>query len=77
MCKAALAGDTAAAKKINDELLLLHQRLFLESNPIPTKWALALMGKIKTGIRLPLLPLDKKYHDEVKQALQKAGITEQ
>ena len=74
MCKAALSGDTALAKKLNDELMPLHIKLFLESNPIPTKWALNAMGKIKAGIRMPLLPLDKKYHAEVKDALQTAGI---
>lgn len=74
MCDAALAGNRALAEKINAELVLLHQRLFLEANPIPTKWALYNMGKIKNGIRLPLLPLDNKYHQEVKEALQNAGV---
>lgn len=74
MCTAALAGDHSLAKKINAELDLLHHRLFLESNPIPTKWALHTMGKIRSGIRLPLLPLDSKYHQEVKEAMQNAGV---
>ncbi|TAK74174.1 MAG: 4-hydroxy-tetrahydrodipicolinate synthase [Gammaproteobacteria bacterium] len=74
MCEAALAGDQALATKINAELMLLHQRLFLESNPIPTKWALYTMGKIPAGIRLPLLPLDSRYHQEVKEAMQNAGV---
>jgi 4-hydroxy-tetrahydrodipicolinate synthase len=52
----------------------LHKQLFLESNPIPTKWALQMMGKIKAGIRLPLLPLDSKYHQEVKEAMKIAGV---
>lgn len=74
MCQAALAGNLSIAKQLNDELMPLHERLFLESNPIPTKWALSAMGKIKPGIRMPLLPLDNKYHQEVKEAMQIAGI---
>ena len=75
LCAAALAGDKAYATQINDELMLLHQRLFLESNPIPTKWALKMMGKVQAGIRLPLLPLDEKYHQPLKEALQRAGVS--
>ena len=74
MCDAALTGNHALATKLNLELMGLHQQLFLESNPIPTKWALQTMGKIKSGIRLPLLPLDSKYHQEVKKAMQTAGV---
>jgi 4-hydroxy-tetrahydrodipicolinate synthase len=74
MCEAALNGNVALAQKINNELMPLHQQLFLESNPIPTKWALHTMGKIKPGIRLPLLPLDSKYHQDVKKAMQTAGV---
>jgi len=74
MCDAALAADQATAQKINAELMLLHERLFVESNPIPAKWALQTMGKIKSGIRLPLLPLDQKYHQAVKEAMQSAGV---
>lgn len=74
MCKAALAGEKEKAQALNQSLVLLHERLFVESNPIPTKWALQTMGKIKGGIRLPLLPLDNRYHDEVKEALLQAGV---
>lgn len=74
MCEAALSGQHIAAEKINEELKLLHERLFLESNPIPAKWALQHMGKIQSGIRLPLLPLDNKHHAAVKEALQSAGV---
>lgn len=74
MCEAALKGERNLAETINAELMLLHKRLFLESNPIPTKWALHTMGKIQPGIRLPLLPLDSKYHQEVKEAMQNAGV---
>ncbi|OGT34899.1 MAG: 4-hydroxy-tetrahydrodipicolinate synthase [Gammaproteobacteria bacterium RIFCSPHIGHO2_12_FULL_37_14] len=74
LCAAALSGNVALAKKINDDLMLLHKCLFLESNPIPTKWALYMMGKIDTGIRLPLLPLDEKYQEDLKLAMQQAGV---
>lgn len=74
MCEAALSGHHTQAEKFNAELMLLHKRLFLESNPIPTKWALHTMGKIQAGIRLPLLPLDNRYHEEVKEAMQNAGV---
>lgn len=74
MCRAALTGNVNEAKKLDAELALLHTRLFLESNPIPTKWALFDMGKIQQGIRLPLLPLDNQYHQPVKEAMQHAGV---
>lgn len=74
MCEAALSGNTELATKLNIELMPLHKQLFLESNPIPTKWALETMGKIQPGIRLPLLPLDKKHHDAVKEAMKNAGV---
>lgn len=74
LCKAALSGDKAQAEKINTELMPLHKRLFIESNPIPAKWALHEMGLIPPGIRLPLFPLDSKYHREVKEALQIAHV---
>ena len=74
MCQAALTGDRETAEQINSELQLLHERLFLEANPIPAKWALHQLGKIKVGIRLPLLPLDSKHHQAVKEAMQSAGV---
>jgi 4-hydroxy-tetrahydrodipicolinate synthase len=49
--------------------------LFLESNPIPVKWALAEMGLIDYGIRLPLTVLDTQYHSSLREALQQAGIS--
>ena len=74
LCKAALSGDKALAEKINAELMPLHKKLFLESNPIPIKWALHEMGLIPSGIRLPLSTLDPKFHSDVKLAMQAAGI---
>jgi 4-hydroxy-tetrahydrodipicolinate synthase len=74
MCAAGLKGDVKTAREINLKLLMLHQRLFVEANPIPAKWALAQMGLIGPGIRLPLTPLSEKCHDSVREALREAGI---
>jgi 4-hydroxy-tetrahydrodipicolinate synthase len=74
MCAAALAGDVARARTLNERLMPLHLRLFVEPNPIPAKWALARMGRIGTGIRLPLLPLSEGAQDIVAGALRDAGI---
>ena len=73
MCAAALAGDLARARACNDRLLPLHRKLFVEANPIPTKWALAEMGLIRNELRLPLLPLSPQHHDTVRTALREAG----
>jgi len=73
LCKAALTGNKALAEKLNAELMPLHIKLFLETNPVPTKWALHKMGLIPEGIRLPLLPLDAKYHAELEKALIETG----
>ena len=75
MCALALAGDRIGAAAVNKPLLLLHERLFLESNPIPVKWALAEMGLIDYGIRLPLTVLDVKFYSSVREAFQQAGIS--
>jgi 4-hydroxy-tetrahydrodipicolinate synthase len=74
MCHAALAGQMAKATQINDKLMLLHKNLFLEANPIPTKWALFEMGLIPEGIRLPLTPLDSTFHPALREAMQAAGM---
>ena len=73
MCKAALAGDIAAARACNDRLLALHRKLFVEANPIPVKWALAEMGLIENELRLPLVPLSAHHYDAVRAALREAG----
>lgn len=69
LCRAALSKDSERAREIQRRLLPLHKALFLESNPIPVKWALAEMGMISQGIRLPLLELSRCYQDEVRRAL--------
>jgi 4-hydroxy-tetrahydrodipicolinate synthase len=74
MCAAALAGDRAGAEAINQRLLALHKDLFVESNPIPVKWALHTMGRIPPGIRLPMTVLSQRHHDTVRQALHLAQI---
>ena len=73
MCRAALAGDLATARAINDRLLGLHRRLFIEANPGPAKWALAEMGRIENVLRLPLVPLSASCHEPVRAALREAG----
>ena len=74
MCAAALVGDVKKARELNLKLFPLHQRLFVEANPIPVKWALAEMGMIEYGLRLPMSPLSEKFHQSVREALQEAGI---
>jgi len=74
MCAAALAGDEARARAIDATLQALHRDLFVEANPIPVKWALAEMGLIPRGIRLPLTPLSPSYHATVRAALSQAGV---
>jgi 4-hydroxy-tetrahydrodipicolinate synthase len=73
MCAAALAGDARKAIALNQRLMGLHQKLFVEANPIPVKWALARMGRIGEGIRLPLTPLAPAHHETVTAALREAG----
>ncbi|WP_044406306.1 4-hydroxy-tetrahydrodipicolinate synthase [Thiomicrospira microaerophila] len=71
---AALAGNADLARELDAPLMEAHQKLFVEANPIPVKWALVEMGKIKSAIRLPLTPLSTDYHDVVRGALKQAGV---
>jgi 4-hydroxy-tetrahydrodipicolinate synthase len=73
MCAAALAGRLTEARSLNARLMPLHTKLFVEANPIPVKWALAEMGLIGPGVRLPLTPLAAPHHDAVRAALREAG----
>jgi 4-hydroxy-tetrahydrodipicolinate synthase len=73
MCAAALKGDVVTARAINERLLTLHAKLFVEANPIPVKWAMAEMGLIERGIRLPLTELSPPHHAAVRAALVEAG----
>ncbi len=70
----ALTGNTVAAREIDGKLSALHQAMFIESNPIPVKWALSEMGLIGSAIRLPLTPLMPENHARVRDALQQAGV---
>jgi len=74
LCAAALAGDLATARALNQRLLPLHLRLFVEANPIPVKWALQRLGRIGGGIRLPMTPLEARHHETVARALHDAGV---
>lgn len=74
LCRAAFEGRWSDALAINRRLLPLHFKLFVEANPSPAKWALQQMGRIKSGIRLPLLPLSEGYHATVRDALKQSGV---
>jgi len=74
LCAAAIAGDRETASAINDRLMPLHKKLFVEANPIPVKWALYEMGLIPPGIRLPLTFLSEPNRPVVREAMQAAGI---
>lgn len=75
MCVAAFAGELSKAREINNKLLGLHQKLFVEANPIPVKWAVQQMGLMKGGIRLPLTSLSSSQHEVLRQAMRQAGIS--
>lgn len=72
MCMRALEGDAEGARRIDDSLQPLHKALFLESNPIPVKWAVSEMGFIGKGIRLPMTVLSEAHHQAVREAMQTA-----
>jgi 4-hydroxy-tetrahydrodipicolinate synthase len=74
LCVAAMAGHVAEAVAINDKLIPLHNRLFVEPNPVPVKWALQQMGRMQGGIRLPLVPLGAASHEWLHSALRESGV---
>ena len=74
MCVAARGGNLARAREINNVLLPLHSKLFVEANPIPVKWACAELGLIPAGLRLPLTPLSAGLHDTVRDAMRHANL---
>ncbi len=74
LCEAAMKGDIARAVEINNKVMPLHAKLFVEPNPVPVKWALAEMGMMPPGLRLPLAPLGAAFHETVRGALRDAGI---
>ena len=73
LCRFASTGDVAAAKKLQFQLLPWIRAAFLESNPVPVKAAMAMLGKMENRLRLPLVPLDEKHNDAVRSALKVAG----
>lgn len=76
MVEAALASDEAGARELDERLAGLHTALFVESNPIPVKWALSRLGLIGPGIRLPLVPLAQPHEATVLAAMRRAGAIE-
>ncbi len=74
MCEAAFAGDLVRARELNNLLLPLHSKLFVEANPIPVKWACAELGLIGRGLRLPLTPLSAVHHDILREAMRHARL---
>jgi 4-hydroxy-tetrahydrodipicolinate synthase len=73
-CAAAVRGDLAAARAIDADLQPLHRDLFIEASPIPVKWAVARMGLMGNGIRLPLVELSPAHHETVLRAMKVAGL---
>ena len=76
LCALAIAGNAKQAADLQSRLLPLHRAMFIEANPIPVKWALARMGKIKSGIRLPLVGLSQPSQSVVESALKSLGVIE-
>ena len=74
LCEAALNGDAETARRLNEQLMPLHKKLFIESNPIPVKWALHEMGLIGEGLRLPMTRLSDDCQPVVREALKQCGL---
>lgn len=74
LCQLALAGKSEEAKALNDKLMPLHNAMFVESNPIPVKWAMHEMGLCGVGIRLPLTPLSEQFREPLRQVLRQCNL---
>lgn len=74
LCDMAIDGDNASCLKLQDKLMPLHELMFVESNPIPVKWAMAQMGLIHPEIRLPLTGLSAMHHQTLKETLKKLEL---
>ena len=74
LCRLASAGDSEAARAVDEKLQPLNQALFVESNPIPVKWAVCEMGLMGPHIRLPLTPFGERFHNEMREAMAGAGV---
>jgi 4-hydroxy-tetrahydrodipicolinate synthase len=75
LCDLATAGNREESERVNNLIIPIHQKMFVEANPIPVKYALQHMGLIPEGIRLPLTPLAAEFRSTVEQALVDAGVT--
>ncbi|MCZ6796868.1 MAG: dihydrodipicolinate synthase family protein, partial [Gammaproteobacteria bacterium] len=73
MCRLALEGKESEARSIDAEIADLHRLLFIESNPIPVKWAVSQMGFGEVNMRLPMTVLSEEYHEDLRQALIASG----
>ena len=74
MCTAAVSGDSQRARELNDKLNPLHEAVFIESNPIPAKWAVSEQGLINNFLRLPLVPLSEEAQSQVRDAMIGVGV---
>ena len=74
LCRLASEGKAEEAKALDESLQPLNKALFVESNPIPVKWAVSQMGLIEPNIRLPLTPYSEKYHEDMRSAMRLAGV---
>ena len=74
LCDAAVNQRVAEAVEINNKMIPLHTKLFIEPNPVPVKWAMAEMGLIPSGMRLPIVPLAAEFHDIVRAAMRESGV---
>lgn len=74
LCRLSLAGKADEAEALNAELMAMHKVMFVESNPIPVKWALHQMGRMTAGIRLPLTPLGEQYRSNMQEVLTSFGL---
>jgi len=75
ICELALSGLAKEAQQVDSEITNLHDALFIETSPIPVKWVLNRLGRIPSGIRLPLTILDEEYVPEIELILNKLGLT--
>jgi 4-hydroxy-tetrahydrodipicolinate synthase len=74
LCQLAREGKADEAKALDDSLQPLNKALFIESNPIPVKWAVSEMGLMEPHIRLPLTPYSDRYHEDMRSAMHTAGV---
>ncbi len=74
LCRLAASGERDAARALDETLQPLNKALFVESNPIPVKWAVGEMGLMGPHIRLPLTPFSEQYHGEMRSAMREAGV---